>query len=240
MTDRILEVCVDTADGLAAAIAGGADRIELCAALSLGGLTPTTGLMKQAASVPIPVYAMIRPRSGNFVFSEDDVETMRGDIDTAREIGLAGVVLGASNADDTLDASVLSDLLARSEGLGTTLHRAIDLTPDMEEAVDRAIALGFDRILTSGGALTAEAGCQMLRKMHNRAAGQLSIMVGSGVTTQNVQTILEVAPLHEFHASCSSVVTDLPSKAMQFGFASENSKITSSENVAALKKLLRT
>lgn len=240
MPERLLEVCVDTTQGLEAAIAGGADRIELCSALSLGGLTPSAGFMKHAASAPIPVYAMIRPRAGDFVFGDLEIEVMQQDIDTAKGVGLAGVVLGASNADNTLDVSVLSNLLARAKGLGTTLHRAIDLTPDMEQAVDQAISLGFDRVLTSGGAVTADAGHDMLQRMHHRVSGRLSIMAGSGVTKQSAQTILNAVPLHEFHASCSAVMTNPTSKATEFGFASLETKMTCADTVSTLKKLLQT
>lgn len=239
MPKRILEVCVDTANGLAAAIAGGADRIELCSALSLGGLTPSAGFMKQAASAPIPVFAMIRPRAGDFIFSDAEINSMQRDIEVAKDAGLAGVVLGASNADNTLDMSALSSLLSSAEGLGATLHRAVDLAPDMEEAVDQAVTLGFERILTSGGELSADAGRDTLRKMYNRAAGQLSIMAGSGVTEKTARTILDAVPLHELHASCSSVGTVSLSKATQFGFARLEPKTTSASKVAALKKLIQ-
>lgn len=239
MPDRLLEICVDSAEGLAAAIAGGADRIELCSALSLGGLTPSAGFMKQAAEAPIPVFAMIRPRNGDFVFNAAEMSVMKHDINAAREAGLAGVVLGASNADSSLDTNTLATLLAAAAGLGTTLHRAIDLTPDMEEATDQAIALGFDRVLTSGGQTTADAGRGMLQRMHQRAAGKLSIMAGSGVTSDTVQIILNTAPLHEIHASCSETIKVSSSKSTQFGFTALESKQTSATKVASLKKLIQ-
>ncbi|HCO54934.1 MAG TPA: copper homeostasis protein CutC, partial [Pelagibacterium sp.] len=123
MPEPILEICVDDAAGLAAAISGGADRIELCSSLALGGLTPTPGLMALAATSPIPVYAMIRPRAGDFVFSRDDVATMETDIDAARSAGLSGVVLGATHPDGRLDTAILERLVTRASGLGLTLHR---------------------------------------------------------------------------------------------------------------------
>src|SRR5262249_55198139 len=150
----LLEVCVDSPQGLDAAIAGGADRIELCSALELGGLTPTPGLIGRAAQAPIPVYAMIRPRPGNFVFGPADIDAMLLEVETIRHAGLAGVVLGASNADGSLDRLTLEKLMDGSSGMGTTLHRAFDLVPDLEEAVTIAVGLGFERILTSGRATT--------------------------------------------------------------------------------------
>ena len=123
----LLEVCVADALSLAEAIAGGADRIELCSSLELGGLTPTPGLIGQAAEAPIPIYAMVRPRSGDFVFDTGDLDCMYREIDAVRAAGLAGVVLGASRPDGTLDTAMLEKLSRHASGLGTTLHRAIDL-----------------------------------------------------------------------------------------------------------------
>ena len=143
MQARILEVCVDDADGLAAAIAGGADRIELCSALGVGGLTPTRGFMQLAARSPIPVNAIIRPRIGGFVYSDDEAAIMIADIEAACEAGLAGVVVGASRSDGTLDRAVLERLIKAAATLDVTLHRAFDLVPDFDAAVEMAIDLGF-------------------------------------------------------------------------------------------------
>ena len=166
MADILLEVCVDSAEGLAAAIGGGADRIELCSSLELGGLTPSFGLMRFAARQPLPVYAMIRPRAGDFVFDANELAIMRDDIAMARESGLAGVVLGASRSDGRLDADMLAELVGHSYGMGLTLHRAFDCAgPDFGDALDLAIGLGFERILTSGGAASAVGG----RCHHHRA-----------------------------------------------------------------------
>ena len=145
-----LEVCVDTPEGLATAITAKVDRIELCADLGVGGLTPTPGMLAMAATAPMPVYAMIRPRQGDFVYGPEDRAVMLGDIAAVRQAGLAGVVLGASRRDRSLDEDTLAILCGAAEGLGTTLHRAFDLVPDPEAALATAIRLGFERILTSG------------------------------------------------------------------------------------------
>ncbi|RVJ14613.1 copper homeostasis protein CutC, partial [Sinorhizobium medicae] len=118
MNRILLEVCVDDPDGLEAAVAGGADRVELCSALCAGGLTPSPGLMSAAGMPPVPVYAMIRPRAGDFVYDAADLEVMRRDIDAARAAGLAGVVLGASRADGRLDARMLTKLAGHAAGMG--------------------------------------------------------------------------------------------------------------------------
>lgn len=232
-----LEICVDDALGLAEAIAGGADRVELCAALPVGGLTPSPGLMALAAHAPVPCYPMIRPRSGDFVFSAAEVAVMKADIRAARAAGLPGVVLGASLPDGRLDQAVLADLIAEAHGLDLTLHRAADLCPDAAEAVETAIALGFRRILSSGGARTAAEGIDRLRLMMQTAAGRLTIMPGSGVT---LDTLLQLGtlPLTELHASCAAPLP-VGGQALAFGFQSPNDKRTDRARVAALKAALK-
>ena len=230
-----LEVCVDDALGLAEAVAGGADRVELCAALSIGGLTPSHGLMAAAAAFEVPCYPMIRPRAGDFVFTVAEVEVMRADIRTARALGLPGVVLGASRPDGTLDEAVLRVLLTESAGLDVTLHRAIDLAPDKAAAVDTAIALGFRRILTSGGALTAPDGVDVLALMMERA-GDCIIMPGSGVSVASLPRLCHL-PLREVHASCAVAVPS-GGEPLRFGFQSGNEKRTDRVVVAALKAAL--
>ncbi len=231
----LLEVCVDSAEGLYSAIEGGADRIELCSALELGGLTPSQALMELASTVPIPVYAMIRPRAGSFCFSAEDEVIMAADIGNARNAGLAGVVLGASLADGSLDVTLLERLIAEAKGLGTTLHRAFDLVPDAETALEQAIALGFERILTSGLSLTAEEGLDNLRHLAGKAGKRISIMPGSGVSAGNVGRIIEATGATEVHASCRVAVEEKDSRAIAFGFAGERSFRTSAQRVSELK-----
>ena len=198
-----LEVCVDTAEGLAVAIAGGADRVELCAALSLGGLTPSAGLMALAAKAPVPVMAMIRPRSGDFLWSEPEVGMMEAEIAGARAAGLAGVVLGASRPDRRLDADVLRRLVAAAKGMDLTLHRAFDLVPDMDEAMETAIELGFARVLTSGGAVSVAEGLQRIAGLAQHAGNRIGIMPGAGINPSLVPALKSLG-ISELHASCSS------------------------------------
>ena len=234
----LLEVCVDSADGLAAAVEGGADRIELCSALELGGLTPSPGLMAVAAKAAVPVYAMIRPRAGNFVFSQTGIDLMRHDIDAARAAGLAGVVLGISLENGALDAAGLKKLTRHASGLGTTLHRAIDLVPDLLEAVDTAIGLKFERILSSGGKKTALEGMDGLAAMLERAAGRIAVMPGSGVKAENAQALLARLDVSEAHGSCSVEVAESDARALAFGFSAATRRVTSAAQVAALRAAL--
>jgi copper homeostasis protein len=230
----LLEVCVDDASGLAEAVAGGADRVELCAALALGGLTPSAGLIEMAAGSSVPAYPMIRPRSGPFTFTAAEVAVMRADIRFARAAGLSGVVLGASLPDGRLDAAVLADLVAEAQGLDLTLHRAIDLTPDVDEAIETALSLGFRRILTSGGAAQAHLGLDRLRRMIATAAGRLSIMPGSGVSPAIWPQLASLA-VTEVHASCAR---PLSQDRDPFGFANGSEKRTDRALVRALKACL--
>lgn len=231
-----LEVCVDTAGGLAEAVAGGADRIELCAALAVGGLTPSAGLIDMAARCGVPVVAMIRPRAGDFVWSEAEVAMMVAEIGEVRAAGLAGVVLGASLPDGRLDVPVLRRLLAASGGMELVLHRCIDLTPDMGEALEEAVALGFDRILTSGGEVMAEDGAARIASLVAQAAGRISIMPGSGVNPGNV-ALLKGLGITEIHASCS-VSTPVSGRVVEMGFAPPLRRQTDADAVRALRAAL--
>lgn len=198
----MLEVCVDTLDGAATAFRGGAGRVELCSSLSEGGLTPSAGLMRAAADLPIPCYAMIRPRSGLFAFSEGEVDIMLADIAVALDAGLAGVVLGAQSSDGKLDVGVLERLVNAAGTLGKTLHRVIDVVPDPLSAIDVAIDLGFERVLTSGGKPFAPDGTYLIREMIVRANGRLSVMPGCGLTSENVAAVLSSTGATEAHAAC--------------------------------------
>lgn len=229
----LLEVCVDSPKGLAAAIEGGAGRIELCSALELGGLTPVAGLMKAAASAPIPVYAMIRPHSGPFIFDAADEDAMMADIDAVRAFGLAGVVIGANRPDGTLDMPLIHRLKKHAADLGSTLHRAFDLVPDADVALEQAVELGCERILTSGCAPKAMDGLETLKRISAKAAGRISIMPGSGVRCGNVAQILRMTGAREVHGSCSSPANIDP-RAVSFGFAAPASNQT---DVAVVRQM---
>ncbi|KAA1182117.1 copper homeostasis protein CutC [Rhizobium tropici] len=231
----LLEVCVEDIIGLKAAVAGGGDRIELCSALAVGGLTPSAGLMAEAAKMPVPAYAIIRPRAGNFVYSADELDVMKRDIDAARNAGLRGVVLGASLPDGRLDFDALAILTAHAEGLGTTLHRAFDVVPGVTEAVEMAVKLGFERILTSGGAKTAAEGVDMLERTIAAAAGRISIMPGSGVTLATVGRLWPRLQITEIHASCSAAFVEPDERVVALGFSAPSVRRTDAATVKALK-----
>lgn len=240
--DRVLlEVCVDTPAGLAAAIAGGADRIELCAALGLQGLTPAPGLMALAAAAPIPVYPMIRPRNGDFCFDARDLDAMRRDIDAVRQYGLAGVTIGANRPDGELDLDILEKLVAHSAGLGMTLHRAFDFVEDQAAALEAAVALGFERILTSGGALTALAGAERIAELVAQADGRIRILAGAGVRASNVAELVARTGVREVHGSFGGPIPgpDPASRLVSMGFVPAEMRDTDQAAVAAVARILR-
>lgn len=232
----ILEVAVDDPLGLAAAVAGGADRIELCSALDLGGLTPSAGLMRHAAGCGLPVMAMIRPRPGGFCLDDIDLAIMSADISTARHAGLAGVVFGALTTDLTLDVPKMDQLCVAADGLQITLHRAFDLIEDWHRALDQAVALGVHRILTSGAALSAPAGITRLAEIVDYAAGRIGILPGAGISAETAGPFMDLK-IEELHASCSAPVLG-DAKAIAFGFASPNARRTDTGKVRALKAIM--
>jgi copper homeostasis protein len=236
-----VEVCVDDAAGLAAAIAGGAHRIELCSALAIGGLTPSLGFMRLAAGSPIPVYAMMRPRAGSFVYSAEELDLIRRDIEAAAGAGLAGVVLGVSAPSGALDAETCAALVAhaRGAGLAATLHRAIDLTPNPVAAVDTAVEAGFERILTSGGRRTAPVGADTIATMVERAGGRISIMAGSGVKAENAVDLIRRTGVREVHGSCSGPPAERNLRLVELGFSNPSARVTVAADVAALVAAVR-
>lgn len=235
----LLEICVDTPAGLAAAVGGGADRIELCAALALGGLTPAPGLMAMAADCPVPVRAMIRPREGHFLFDPGEVDAMMRDIDAARAAGLDGVVIGAMTADGGLDLPLIERLVAHAAGMAVTLHRVVDLLPDPVEAVEAAASLGIATLLTSGGAHRAVEGMTCIAAMRERAAGRIEILAGSGVNADNAPLLLARTGVPALHASCSAMVAGADERLLALGFERPGRRETDPALVAALRRATR-
>lgn len=233
---RRLEVCVEDAAGIEAALAGGADRLELCAALALGGLTPSAGLMALAAAAPVPVMAMIRPRAGDFCWSGPELAAMEAEIAAARAAGLAGVVIGAGHADGRLDLPALARLRRAAEGMDVTLHRVIDLCPDPVAAMAEVAGLGITRVLSSGGALRAPEGAAVLGRMAAAAPGVV-VMPGAGVDAESLPALARALRITEVHGSCSAPLTPAPALA-RFGFSPPGARATSADKVAALRRAL--
>jgi len=198
----ILEIAANSVTSALAAQQGGAGRIELCAALELGGLTPSHAQIALARErLHIPLYVLIRPRAGDFLYSDLECETMQRDIETCVALGCDGVVLGVLDADGRVDTARCRPLIATAGELGITFHRAFDLSRDPAQALEDIVALGCERILTSGMQASAPDGVALIRELVVQAAGRLAVMPGAGVTAQNIAALAAATGAHEFHAS---------------------------------------
>lgn len=201
----LLEVCCGDLRAAQEAYRGGAQRIELCSALSLDGLTPSAGLMAEARKLEgLRLHVLIRPREGNFVYSAEEFELMRRDIAIARDLGADGVVIGALTPDGDIDVDPLQKLMAEAKGLQVTFHRAFDYCRNPQKALEQIIALGCTRLLTSGQQPSAEAGIPLIQALVTQAAGRILIMPGAGVNERNARHILDATGAVEIHSSCRS------------------------------------
>lgn len=198
----ILEICAGSVESAIAARDGGAARIELCAALEIGGTTPSAGLIAEARKIEgIVLNVIIRPRAGDFLYNEHEADCMEQDIRTCRQLGADGVVIGALTADGDIDTALCKRLIDAAKGMSITFHRAFDMCRDPKRALEELIAIGCDRVLTSGQAATAEAGLPLLKELVQQAAGRISIMPGCGVNSGNAARILQATGAVEIHAS---------------------------------------
>ncbi|XP_063348152.1 copper homeostasis protein cutC homolog isoform X1 [Pelmatolapia mariae] len=211
----LMEVCVDSVESAVNAERGGAGRLELCSSLLEGGLTPSLACSDAASAkrgllhvvkqyVKIPIYVMIRPRGGDFLYSDLEVEVMRKDIELMKSQGADGLVLGALTEDGRVDAELCMELLAAARPLPVTFHRAFDMVHDPAVALEVLISLGFERVLTSGCDSSALEGLPLIKRLVDQAKGRIIIMPGGGITERNLQRILEGSGAQEFHCSARS------------------------------------
>lgn len=202
MNQPLLEIAANSVASAVAAQEGGADRIELCTALDVGGLTPTQGMMSLAREkLSIPIHVLIRPRAGDFLYDDNECEEMLRDIGVARSLGCEGVVIGILDADGHVDKPRCARLMEAAKSMDITFHRAIDVCRDPLRALEDIIALGCDRILTSGGQPSAEAGAAAIANLVQQAAGRIAIMPGGGITPDNVAAIAAQTGAKACHAS---------------------------------------
>lgn len=205
-TKTILEICAADIDSVYAAAKGGADRVELCCALSEGGLTPSVGMIQESLSVPgIKVNVLIRPRSGDFLYSEAELRTMLRDITICRELGVNGMVFGALTPEGDVDTVICRRMAASAGALHKTFHRAFDMCRNPRQAVRDIIALGFDRILTSGQAATAMEGADLIRDLQQEFPG-ITFIAAGGVTPDNAAETVGRAGVREIHASAKTAL----------------------------------
>ncbi|HKZ09498.1 MAG TPA: copper homeostasis protein CutC [Rhodanobacteraceae bacterium] len=208
MSNPVLEVAANSVGSALAAEAGGAARVELCSALEVGGLTPShAAIAITCERLRIPVHVLIRPRAGDFVFNDLECEVMQRDIETCKTLGCAGAVLGMLTAEAEVDVPRCRALMDVAGEMSMTFHRAFDFARAPERALEAIIALGCDRLLTSGQAADAMAGAPLIRKLIGQAHGRITIMPGGGITAQNIAAIAEATGAHEFHASARKRIT---------------------------------
>ena len=198
----ILEIAASSVASALAAQQGGAGRVELCTALELGGLTPSHAQIALVRErLTIPLYVLIRPRAGDFLYGDLECETMQRDIETCAALGCDGVVLGVLDAGGQVDTARCRTLIAAAGKLGVTFHRAFDLSRAPAQALEDIVALGCERILTSGMQVSAPDGAALIRELVMQAAGRLAIMPGAGITAQNIAALATATGAREFHAS---------------------------------------
>jgi copper homeostasis protein len=212
---RRLEICLTDFASAQAAREGGADRVELCADLASGGITPSAGMIARVASmVGIETHVLIRPRGGDFVYDHDETAIMLEDIDYVKSTGGAGVVIGALRDDGRIDRETSARLIERARPLHVTFHKAIDCTPCPLVTLDHLISLGVDRVLTSGGPGPCRDNLASLRRMVEHAAGRIVIMAGGGIRAEDLPELID-AGLSDFHLG--SGVTGASPVAEAFG-----------------------
>ena len=203
----IYEICVDSVAGVRAAKASGAGRVELCASLIEGGITPSRGMIRQARTVSgIKLHVIIRPRGGDFLFDDDEFASMEADIETAKAEGADGVVIGQLTADGRIDVPRARELTARARPLAVTFHRAFDMTPDPFEALEALVELGIDRVLTSGQEASVLEGLPLIGTLVERAGQRIIVMPGGGITLRNVDRIVNAAKPREIHFAALELV----------------------------------
>lgn len=203
----LLEVCCGDIASVGAARGAGAARIELCSALTEGGLTPTPAMTRMAVDAGDPaVNVLIRPRSGDFLYSADEVAQMEAEIADAVAAGADGIVVGALTADGDVDVDAMRRFMAVADDRPVTFHRAFDLCRDPRRALGDLIALGCRRVLTSGQAASALEGAELIRRLVDDAAGKIIILAGGGVTAENCREIVRLTGVEELHASAKHTV----------------------------------
>jgi copper homeostasis protein len=200
----LVEVCVESVAGTYAAVVGGAERIELCSSLAEGGLTPSAGLCEAVcAATKVPVFAMVRPRSGDFLYDSTEVDVMARDIEALRDAGAAGFVVGALTSDGHIDHRRMAEFVDLADGKPVTCHRAFDMCRNAAEGLEVLCDLGVQRVLTSGQTKTAYDGRALIRSMVQQADGRIVVMAGCGVRDSNVERLVEVTGISEVHLSAA-------------------------------------
>ena len=204
----ILEIAANSFQSCMAAQEGGADRIELFENLGEGGCTPSYGMLALVKEkINLPVYVMIRPRGGDFIYSNEEFEIMHRDIAMCKQLGFPGVVFGILNAEGGIDITRCKDLLSTCGDTKVTFHRAFDRSKDLHESIRQLIDLGVERVLTSGGKPNVENGKDVIKGLQQEYGKDIIIMPGCGVTATNARTIVDHCTVNEIHATAKAKVS---------------------------------
>lgn len=201
---KILEICCPTIEAAIIAEQNGADRVEFCTDLTVGGITPSFNEIEKLKSLlKIPIHVLIRCRAGNFFYTDDEIEKMIDEIKFCASIGIEGVVIGALKNDYSLDVSSLRKMIDASNEMTVTCHKAFDEIENQTTALQQLIDLKFNRILTSGGKNTAIEGIQQLKKLNEIAGDKITIMPGGGIRSSNISELIQTTQCHAFHSAAS-------------------------------------
>jgi copper homeostasis protein len=196
----LVEACVDAIDAAMEAEWGGADRLELCGELLQGGVTPSHGLIEAVwDQISIPLFVLIRPRTGDFLYTADELDVMERDIRVARSLHVEGIVAGALTTDGEVDVAAMRCILDAARPMEVTFHRAFDFVRDQDAALETLLELEIDRVLTSGGAPTAVQGAENLARLNLRAGSDLTVMAGGAITSANVAEVVRRSGVREVH-----------------------------------------
>lgn len=242
----VLEVCADSAESVIAAKKGGADRVELCSALIIGGLSPAPALFRQARQyTDLEIRVLLRPRFGDFCYSEYEYSALKEEVQMFREMGADGVVIGGLNPDGTLNIEQMEEMVRLAGGMKVTMHRAFDVCIDPLEALGQCIDLGIDTILTSGQKASAWEGRYLLAELVEKAGGRIEILAGAGVGPDTIADLAAFSGVKAFHMSGKTV----KESRMQFrregvpmglpGFDEYKIWQTSEENIKSAAHILR-
>lgn len=203
----LLEVCADSVKSAIAAQEGGADRIELCSGLAIGGLSPSPAMFREVKrNTDIKVRVLLRPRFGDFCYDEYEFRTIRDEVEQFRDLGADGVVIGILKPEGTLNMEQMAELVKAAGGIGVTMHRAFDVCRDPFEALEQCVSLGIDTILTSGQKSSAWEGRELLSRLAERAAGRLDILAGAGIGPDVIGELAACTGVKAFHMSGKKVI----------------------------------
>jgi copper homeostasis protein len=234
-----LEICLDSVESCIAAERGGAQRVELCADLADDGITPSAGMIAAArAATRIGLHVMIRPRGGDFCYTDAEYEIMKRDVGFAKDLGADGVVFGILTSDGSIDEPRTRELAALSRPMNVTFHRAFDATADAAQSLEILIASGINRLLTSGQAASASQGAGMIRKLVTQSNGRIEIMAGVGITAGNAREIRDATGVRDIHVGSGA---NAPAREAVPGglFRTGDRRLVDSEKVARILEILK-